>query len=169
MCAVWPGRIAAGSKTDLAMMSMDILPTLFEAAGLSVPDDLDGRSFLPALQGRDQPPLRSEWLFTRREGGIRYGGKTIEAIRVGEWKLLQNSPFEPLELCNLSADLREQNNLAAKTEASSTSSMRNCVSISNAAALYRGNHQPDSHESLRMIRNDVHEHCVRLGTLFVSL
>ena len=114
MCAVWPGRIAAGSKTDLAMMSMDILPTLFEAAGLSVPDDLDGRSFLPALQGKDQPPLRSEWLFTRREGGIRYGGKTIEAIRVGEWKLLQNSPFEPLELCNLSADLREQNNLADK-------------------------------------------------------
>lgn len=113
-CVVWPGHIAAGSKSQLATMSMDILPTLFDAAGIDVPEGLDGRSFLETLQGRKQNALRSQWMFTRREGGLRYGGKTIEAIREGDWKLLQNSPFGPLELYNVAADPQEQNNVAPK-------------------------------------------------------
>lgn len=113
MCVSWPGRIAAGSRTGFPVMSMDILPTLFAAAGIAHSDDLDGRSFLPTLHGRKQEALRSQWFFTRREGGLRYGGKTIEAVREGDWKLLQNSPFEPLELYNLAEDPQEASDLSA--------------------------------------------------------
>ena len=42
------------------------------------------------------------------------GGKTIEAVRKGKWKLLQNSPFAPLELYDLEADPKETTDLAAK-------------------------------------------------------
>ena len=49
--------------------------------------------------------------FSRREGGTRYGGKTIEAVRLGDWKLLQNDPFGPRELYNLKEDPLEENNL----------------------------------------------------------
>ena len=49
--------------------------------------------------------------FTRREGGIKYGGKTINALRKGDWKLLQNSPYESYELYNLLDDTLEKNNL----------------------------------------------------------
>lgn len=48
----------------------------------------------------------------RREGGPAYGGKTIEALRVGDWKLLQDSPFKPQELYNLKSDPLESTNLA---------------------------------------------------------
>ena len=51
--------------------------------------------------------------FHRREGGERYQGLTIQAVRRGDWKLLQNSPFAPLELYNLAADPEEQMDLAA--------------------------------------------------------
>ncbi|MCA9086263.1 MAG: sulfatase-like hydrolase/transferase [Planctomycetaceae bacterium] len=111
---VWPGQIQAGSRSEFRAMSMDILPTLFEAAGIHSDMMIDGRSFLPTILGRDQEELRQQWFFCRREGGLRYGGKSIEAVIEGPWKLLQNSPFEPLELYNLKADPFETTNLAAK-------------------------------------------------------
>ncbi len=117
MCVVWPDRVQAESSSAFELMSMDILPTLLDAAGITLPGELDGRSFLPTLLGEIQPALRTQWLFTRREGGLRYGGKTIEAIREADWKLLQNSPFEPLELYNMSTDPYEQHNLAVENPA----------------------------------------------------
>lgn len=109
---VWENHITPQSDTDFMAMSMDIFPTVCEASGIPVPAGLDAVSFLPTLQGKQQKPLREHWFFRRREGGNRYGGKTIEAVRSGRWKLLQNSPFEPLELYDLQADPLEQNNLA---------------------------------------------------------
>lgn len=111
---VWPSQIAKGTKTAFTAMSMDLLPTLFEAAEIQIPSSIDGRSFLPTLKGVTQTPLRNQMFFSRREGGMRYGGKTIEAVISGNWKLLQNSPFAPLELYNLKQDPNESNNLANK-------------------------------------------------------
>ena len=50
----------------------------------------------------------------RREGGNAYGGKTINALRRGNWKLLQDSPFAPLELYNLGEDPQEKTELARR-------------------------------------------------------
>ena len=108
---VWPGKIKAGSVTPFRAMSMDILPTLFEAVGIEHELGIEGRSFLPTLMREPQKPLRQQMFFCRREGGLRYGGKTIEAVIDGPWKLLQNSPWEPLELYNIDEDPAEQNNL----------------------------------------------------------
>ncbi len=96
-------------------MSMDIFPTLLEAADVDIAHDIEGVSFLPTLLGRRQAELRTDWFFSRREGGTRYGGKTIEAVRRGDWKLLQNSPMAPFELYNLADDPMEQNNLATRS------------------------------------------------------
>ena len=76
--------------------------------------NLDGRSFLATCLGQEQPELRELWFFRRREGGNRYAGKTIEAVRRGDWKLLQNSPFEPMELYNLADDPLEKNDMSKK-------------------------------------------------------
>lgn len=110
----WPGRIEPGSSTDLLALSMDLFPTLLDAAGVKVEHSIDGVSFLPTLRGESQEPLRRDAFFRRREGGTRYGGKTIEALRRGDWKLLQNSPFAPQELYNLKDDPQEKNNLRDK-------------------------------------------------------
>jgi arylsulfatase A-like enzyme len=110
-CVVWPRRVRP-AQSEFRAMSMDILPTLLDAAGVEVPRRIEGRSFLPALLGNKQQPLRDLWFFARREGNARYGGKTIEAVRSGPWKLLQNSPFQPLELYNLDDDPRETNDLS---------------------------------------------------------
>jgi arylsulfatase A-like enzyme len=111
-CAVWPGKIEAGSVSTGRWMTMDLLPTICEAAGAHVPEQVDGASLLPTLFGKQQPRRERDLFFHRREGGARYEGLTIAAVRRREWKLVRNSPFAPLELFNLKDDPREQHDVA---------------------------------------------------------
>jgi len=111
-CVSWPGRIEPDSRNGLMALSMDLFPTVCEVGRATVPAGIEGRSILPTLLGKSQQELRQDWFFSRREGGARYGGKTIEAVRRGPWKLLQNSPFRPLELYNLKSDPLETTDLS---------------------------------------------------------
>ena len=110
MCAVWPGRIEAGSRSNRVALTMDLFPTVCEAAGADVAHEIDGRSILPTLLGRSQPEEDRFLFWVRREGG-HYGGRAYYAARYGDFKLVQNSPFEPLELYNLEEDPKEENPL----------------------------------------------------------
>lgn len=113
-CVVWPGKIKPGSRTSLKALTMDFFPTLCEVAGVSVPHRTDGVSILPTLLGESQKELRSGNYFVRREGGPRYNGLTIQALQVGDYKLLQNSPYAPMEMYNLKNDPQEKVDLSKK-------------------------------------------------------
>ncbi len=106
----WPAKIQAGSSSDQVNMTMDIFPTLMEVTGLNQGEQPDGRSFLNTLMGDELPETRTIY-FVRREGGIRYGGKAYHALRKGQWKLLQNSPYQPMELYDLLNDPKEEHNV----------------------------------------------------------
>lgn len=111
----WPGRIKPGTSSVKMQISMDLYPTLLEAVGADVENNKEGQSFLSELMGSGTSSNAERTLyFTRREGGATYGGQPIYAVRKGDWKLLQNSPYEPFELYNLSIDPLEGNNLMKK-------------------------------------------------------
>lgn len=112
--ARWPDRIAAESHTERVAVTMDLFATIVDAAGVPMPKGIDGVSFLPTLLGQPQTVPARDLYFVRREGGPAYGGKTIESLIRGDWKLVQDSPFQPLELYNLKSDPRETKNLAAQ-------------------------------------------------------
>jgi arylsulfatase A-like enzyme len=112
--ARWPGVIKPGAATGRLTLTMDIFATACVVAGVQPPPDIDGLSFLPTLRGEADAQDRRDCYFVRREGGPAYGGKTIEAFRRGDWKLLQDSPFAPLELYDLNSDPQEATDLAAK-------------------------------------------------------
>jgi arylsulfatase A-like enzyme len=112
-CTVWPGNIKPGSRYEGVALTMDLMPTLLEAAGTSPPAGLDGVSILPALTGKTLPLLAERNLvWVRREGNPRYRGRDYYAVRRGDWKLVQNTPFQPYELYNLATDSLETRNLA---------------------------------------------------------
>lgn len=111
--ASWPGNIAPGTFSDAVLTTMDIYPTLLEAARARITQIIDGTSFLDSVLGGPDPDPNRLLFFSRREGGLRFGGKTIEAVRQGPWKLLQNSPYAPLELYNLEQDPLETTDLSS--------------------------------------------------------
>jgi arylsulfatase A-like enzyme len=69
-------------------------------------------SILPTLLGEPQS-LDRDLIWVRREGGKKYQGQDYYAIRRGQWKLLQNDPFERYQLFNLSDDPLEQTDVAS--------------------------------------------------------
>ncbi len=50
--ARWPGRVNPGSVSTALVEYVDVVPTFLDAAGIAAPAALDGRSFLPVLDGR---------------------------------------------------------------------------------------------------------------------
>ncbi|NND33708.1 MAG: sulfatase-like hydrolase/transferase [Saprospiraceae bacterium] len=58
----WPGRVKNQVNSDLVDFT-DFLPTICDAAGISIPDslDIDGKSFWPQLQGQAGSPR--EWIY----------------------------------------------------------------------------------------------------------
>jgi arylsulfatase A-like enzyme len=107
---VWPNKIKRGSTTKGVNASMDIYPTILEITGMEPNIIMDGRSFLSTLYGKEMHEKR-ELYFVRREGGLTYGGNAYHALIKGNWKLLQNNPYEPLELYNLQIDPGEKTDL----------------------------------------------------------
>ncbi|MCU0784282.1 MAG: sulfatase-like hydrolase/transferase [Verrucomicrobia bacterium] len=111
----WPAQIKLGSRSDYAGLNFDLFPTFLELAGAKPAADLDAISLVPVLKGGTITTPRDLY-FVRREGGLAYGGKSYEAIIRGDWKLMQNDPFSPLELYNLKTDPQERTNLAATNQ-----------------------------------------------------
>jgi arylsulfatase A-like enzyme len=89
-----------------------LFPTFVELAGAKPAANLDAVSLVPELGGGTVTKPRDMY-FVRREGGFAYGGNSYEAIIRGDWKLLRNNPYSPLELYNIKEDPRETSNLAA--------------------------------------------------------
>ena len=112
-CAMWPGHIPEGHVTDQVALLMDFFPTVCEVAGAPIPDDIEGRSIWQTLQGEQQDFSERIFYWLRREGGQRFLGESQHAVRRGDIKLLHNSPFEPLELYDLSSDPLETTNGAS--------------------------------------------------------
>ena len=72
--ARWPGTIAPGVTGHISYLP-DLMPTICEVAGAAAPPN-DGRSFLPLLQGKEQP--KHAYLYFEFERQI--------AVRQGDWK-----------------------------------------------------------------------------------
>jgi arylsulfatase A-like enzyme len=117
MVARWPGRIPKGTTNDMPWAFWDVLPTFCDIAGIEAPKNIDGRSVLPALTGKQQPA--QPFLYWELP---RYDAKTgkfrdevpMQAGRMGDWKVVRPEPNAPLELYNLASDPYEKKNVAGE-------------------------------------------------------
>lgn len=133
MLVRWPGQKLAGKVYQEMVSSVDVFPTVVDAAGLGVPEGqlTDGVNLLPYLNGENESAPH-EWLcWQSRNWAVREPGgfvtpnrKQIEhnsAVRKGNWKLVRMAekigsagPVPSWKLYDLSNDIGERRDLAGK-------------------------------------------------------
>ncbi len=115
----WPGVIAPGSSCDEPVIGLDFYPTFLEAAGVERPGQqvLDGVSLMPLLKGGEIGPRSLFWFFPvylEPYAGMKkvWRQTPADAIRKGDWKLIEFFEDNHVELYNLAEDLGESNDLS---------------------------------------------------------
>jgi arylsulfatase A-like enzyme len=117
MVARWPGRIPKNSSSGYAWGFWDVLPTLCELAGAKVPGNIDGRSIVPTLMGKQQSPeplLYWELPRYNAKTGTFFDELPPAAARMSDWKAVRPKPNAALELYNLLNDPYEQKDVASQ-------------------------------------------------------
>ena len=116
----WPAAITKGQSTEMFGHTNDLVPTLCEAAGVKLPDELplDGMSLLPYMTSQKKPEELERgtvfWQIDLYKKLQRHYPKpkpyATEIARRGKWKLLSLNG-EPVELFDVESDPNEQENL----------------------------------------------------------
>ena len=119
MIVRWPGVVEPGSRCDRYVMIEDFYPTLLEMGGVrqyKVPQQVDGRSFMPLLRQTGDPSRGRAliWNYPNVWGNTGPGISLNCAIRLGSWKLIYNYKTGEKELYNVDQDISEEHNLAAE-------------------------------------------------------
>ncbi len=99
----WKGKIEKGRTIHQPVLLMDLLPTFCDLAGVEIPDEVDGSSLSSTLFEECQLLPERYLYWVRREGG-HYGGQAYYAARLGDYKILQNTPYEAFQFFNVGTD-----------------------------------------------------------------
>ena len=117
LLARFPARFRAGIvDTRRMVLNVDVAPTLLELAGVPAPLWMQGRSFVPLLEGRDAP-WRDAFFYEFFEYPAEHCAGKHRGVRTARWKLIHfwEQP-EEWELYDLQNDPEETNNLAGRRE-----------------------------------------------------
>jgi len=111
----YPGKVKSGAASEDMVLNLDMAPTLLEIAGVSVPADMQGKSFLSLAEGRQDPHWRKDWLYEFYEYPGFENIRPSRGVRTQRYKLIHYF-LEPeeWELYDLEADPDEANNLYGK-------------------------------------------------------
>lgn len=99
---------------DTPVCTVDMMPTILDYAGLECPDDIDGVSIRPLLEGRQ---IKERALFWHYPHYGNQGGEPSSIIRDGDFKLIYYHEDGRYELYNLTKDRGETSNIIEENKA----------------------------------------------------
>jgi arylsulfatase A-like enzyme len=107
----YPGMVEKGSTTDLMGVSIDNAPTALDLANLPIPDDMQGQSLKPILQGKEPKDWRTSMYFHYYEFGPPHWVLPNYGVRTDRYKLISYYTENQWELFDLKKDPDEMENL----------------------------------------------------------
>jgi arylsulfatase A len=107
----WEGKILPKQVNDTYFMNTDYTATILDLLGQKSPEHTDGISLWPMI---NKPSLKvqSRPLFWHYPHFSNQLGRPAGAVRVGDWKLVDNFELGKVELYNLRADVGEHHDIA---------------------------------------------------------
>jgi N-acetylglucosamine-6-sulfatase len=112
MLAFCPDIIKAGTVVNEVVANIDIASTILEAAGMKAPSYMDGRSFLPLLQGKPAENWRTGLLYEYYWERNFPQTPTMHALMGDQYKYIRYTGiWDTDELYDLQSDPAEINNL----------------------------------------------------------
>ncbi len=113
----WPGRIAPGSVTTEMVQNIDFAPTFLDAAGIEIPEDMQGESIMPLLQGRQRKWKRKEVYYHYYEFPAIHMVKRHYGLVSEDYKLVHfYDDVDEWELYDRRKDSLEVNNVYDRPE-----------------------------------------------------
>ena len=109
-------RLPGGAKGESMEMvqNIDYAPTFLELAGVEVPSDIHGCSFLPVLKGEEWEPTRDGIYYHYYEYPDEHAVKRHLGVRTERYKLIHFYDDGVWELFDLENDKHELNNIYGK-------------------------------------------------------
>ena len=115
-----PGFIQPKSVLEQVVMNVDIAPTFLELAGMDVPKNMQGQSFLPLLQGKSIPWRNKVFYEYYWEFDFPMT-PTVFGVRSDKFKYIRYyGIWDTNELYDLEKDPDETTNLISKPEYAET-------------------------------------------------
>jgi arylsulfatase A-like enzyme len=109
----YPGIIKPGTVNNDFVLNLDIAPTILDAAGVKIPDDMQGESFLPLLKNKEAK-WRDAIYYHYYENG-EHAVSPQFGIRTKNYKLIRfYNRVNSWELYDLKKDKNEMKNLYGK-------------------------------------------------------
>ncbi len=108
-----PGMTKPGSVNPAMVLNVDYAPTLMAFAGLPVPDDMQGRSIIPLLEGAKPADWRTSMYYRYYHYPQHHRVQPHYGVRDERWKLIHFNKLDAWELFDLETDPNELQNLAA--------------------------------------------------------
>jgi arylsulfatase A-like enzyme len=108
----WPARIKPGSVNKKMILNVDFAPMLLDAAGAEVPEDMQGRSFLPLLRGQTPNGWRTSMYYRYYHPG-HHNVAAHYGVRTDRYKLIYFNKLDQWELYDLRKDPLETRNIYA--------------------------------------------------------
>jgi arylsulfatase A-like enzyme len=109
----WPARVRAGTVSPAMVLNVDFAPTLLAAAGVAVPADMQGRSFLPVLEGNPPADWRTSMYYRYYHYPQHHRVQPHYGVRTQRYKLIYFNKLNQWELFDLEKDPHELKNVYA--------------------------------------------------------
>ena len=107
----WPGQFQNNLQANGLTELIDLTPTLLEAAGLNVPEAMQGKSLLPILQGEKDPNLHRGQIFSEYYNAWSHKHSYGTMLRTDTHKMVVYHGTDQGELYDLENDPDEFENL----------------------------------------------------------